>query len=80
VLTHDGAIDLTLPVRTPVSWLLSTVSGDIDVLDPLPRAERGEGSTAIRGRRGLDMPRSVEDGAAVQLRTFSGDMTLRGAP
>ena len=81
VLTHDGAIDLTLPVRTPVQWLLSTVSGGIRVLDPLPRAERDDdGTVVIGGRRDLDLPRSTEGGAAIELRTFSGDVTLRGAP
>ena len=81
VLTHDGAVDLTLPARTPVMWTLSTVSGDIRVLDPLPRdeGEREDGTVVIRGRRDLDLPRSTEGGAEIQLRTFSGGITLRGA-
>jgi hypothetical protein len=81
VLTHDGAIDLTVPERAPIAWLLGTVSGDIHVLDPLPRARRGTGGTVIvgGGRRGLDLPRSTQGGGAIELRTFSGDVTLRGA-
>ena len=81
VLTHDGDVDLTLPARAPVRWLLSTVSGDVRVVDPLPRAERGDDETIVVGgaRRGLDLPRSAPGGAAIELRTFSGSITLRGA-
>jgi len=81
VVSHDGDIDLTLPASTRVEWLLSTVSGSIDVVEPLRRARRDPN---VRNRldERLEMPTGVASGAgdaAITLRTFSGDMRLRGA-
>lgn len=80
VLTHDGAVDLTLPVRTAADWLLSTVSGDIRVVDPLPRHDpRDDDRRTVRRRGDLEMPASAEDAdVAIEIRTFSGGITLRG--
>ena len=74
VNSHDGAVELELPARTDADFVVGTLEGELRNL-----LTEG-GARKSSGLRGRELSFSAgRGGAAVTVRTFSGDVTVRPA-